>query len=70
MTEEVKKNTDEEKTYGCWKCTCKGRHELVVWINMLMSVVLIVYSFFSFINIFAWFGDKLFINVLFPIYYM
>jgi hypothetical protein len=67
MGEEQK--NDKEKVYCFWCCKCKNRHDFIVWINLLLAVTLIVYSFFSFINIFAWLSDTIFINILFPIYY-
>ena len=60
----------EEKTYCIWCCKCRNRHEILTWVNLFLAMELCVYAVFSFINIFAWFGDSFFMNILFPVYYL
>ena len=51
------------------KGMCSDRHAIIVWINLGLSINLIVFSVFAMINIKDWFTGGVFISSLFPIYY-
>ena len=71
MSEEAKAASGEKKEgYGALCCKCKDRTEVIIKVNLFMSVAMIVYAFFSLINVFNWFSSMIFINILFPLYYM
>ena len=48
---------------------CKTKHDMVIWVNVGLSIELIVFAIFSFINVFSWVGTGVVVHILFPVYF-